>query len=164
MFRWDEIVSNVGLAVGFGTAKKVVADALGTLYHLGTKLTPTAAEINKLAGNKVVKSITGTIAFDVADPFTVALGTIPNGAIVTHTLVEISTAFNAATTNVLTVGTAADATTLVAAADVNEAALGATVVAHSATMSADTAIVAKYTQTGTAATAGAARVTVFYLV
>lgn len=164
MFRWDDIKSALGFKVGYGSDEKTVVDSAGSLYQVGTKITSTATELNKVAGNKVVKAISGTIAYDVADPFTVSLGTIPSGAIVLSTTVEVVTAFNAATTNVLVVGTAADDDAYVAAADVTEGTAGTTVVAHSATLAAATEVFAKYTQTGTAASAGSARVTVTYLV
>ncbi len=139
----------------------------GALKIAGVQVTSSAAELNKfdlLTGEKVLKAVTGTIAYNVASPFTVSLGTVPNGAIIMSTVVEVITVFNAATTNVLEVGTAASAGAYVAAADVNEAAAGTTVVAHSATLAADTEILAKFTQTGTAATAGSARCTVLYLI
>ena len=53
----------------------------------------------------------------------VPLGTLPGGAIVTHMIVKVVTAFNAATTNVLTVGTAASADAVLGAADINETKL-----------------------------------------
>jgi hypothetical protein len=163
----DWFESKLGFKVGFGSGLKTIADKDGSLYQGGTKLTATAAEINKLdnlTGEKVVKSVTGLVAFNVASPFTVSLGTAPAGATILAAIVEVVTAFNAATTNVLVVGTAADDDAYVAAADVNEAAAGTTTVAHSATLAGDIEILAKYTQTGTAATAGSARVTVLYLV
>jgi hypothetical protein len=110
--------------------------------------------------------VQGTITYNVADPFTVSLGTIPAGATILHALVAVTTAFNAGTTNVLVVGTAATADAYVAAADVNEAATGTTVVAKAAgtALTAATSVFAKYTQTGTPADAGSARVMVFYAV
>lgn len=134
----------------------------------GVELTPSAAELNvfkRLTGEKVVKAVTGVISFNVADPFTVSLGIIPKGAIIVATRVAVITVFNAGTTNVLVVGTAGTADELAAAGDVNEAAAGLTTLAKDiAALAADTEYLAKYTQTGGAATTGKARVTIEYLI
>lgn len=114
---------------------------------------------------KVPGCVTGVINFNVASPFTVLLGTIPKGAIIIETLVNVITAFNAGTTNVLEVGTAGSAAQLVAAADVNEASATPQRVSKDiAELTADTKYFAKYTQTGTAATTGKARVTINYVI
>lgn len=90
----------------------------------------------------------------------IQFGTLPQNSSITDIQVEIVTAFNAGSTNVLTVGTTTTATEIVNAADVNEAATGVTKVTRglgqSLTASADTALYAKYVQTGGAATAGQA--------
>lgn len=138
------------------------------IFKLGAEITPSAAELNvfkRLTGEKVIKAVTGEINFNVASPFTVSLGTIPAGALIIATLVSVITVFNAATTNVLEVGTAGTPAELVAAGDVNELAVGVTWVAKDiAALAAATAYLVKYTQTGAAATTGKARATVFYLV
>ena len=138
------------------------------ILKLGVEITPIAAELNilkRLTGEKVPKAVSGEINFNVVTPFTVSLGTIPAGALIIATLVSVITVFNAGTTNVLVVGTAGTADELVAAADVNEAATGGTWVAKNiAALAAATEYLAKFTQTGTAATTGKARVTVIYLV
>jgi hypothetical protein len=92
---------------------------------------------------------------------------LPLGAFITRVLVEIVTAFNAVTTNVLTVGT--NSTTyndIVAAADVNEGVAGVTEVTRgygrSLAATADKTPYAKYTQTGTAATTGQAVIVIEY--
>ena len=80
--------------------------------------------------------------------------------------VRIDTAFNAGTTNVLTVGTNAGSdNNIVAAADVNEAATGTTSVTTGIGLSiaADTPVYVRYTQSGTAATAGAATIVILYV-
>ena len=128
---------------------------------------PTQGDELKVNSVPVVplSAMTGTISYDVEDPYTVEIGTIPAGAVVIGCIVDVITAFNAGTTNVLTVGTAADDDHYVAAGDVDESAAGGTLVADkSEVVSADTAVYAKYTQSGTAATAGKARVTVLYAV
>lgn len=94
-------------------------------------------------------------------------GTLPANAYIVNVQVEIVTAFNAVTTNVLTFGTTTAATQLVSAADTDETATGVTSVSRglgrSLTASGDTALYAKYTQTGTAATAGKAIIVITYL-
>lgn len=104
------------------------------------------------------------ILFSEVTPFTVDVVTIPLGAIVLRAWAEILTVFNAGTTNVLVLGHAAADDAYLAAADVNEAAVGAS--AAKGPFAAETAartIQAKYTQTGTAATTGKARVFVEYV-
>ena len=128
---------------------------------------PTQGDEQKFNDVPVVplSALTGEISYDVADPYTVKIGTIPAGAVVIGAIVDIETAFNAATTNVLIVGTESDDDHYVAAGDVDETTEAGTLVADkSEAVSADTAVYAKYTQTGTAATAGKARVTVLYAV
>ena len=139
-------------------------------YESKTVLTgydPTQGDEQRFNGVPVVplSAISGTIDFDVADPYTVELGTLPSGAVVIGAIVDVITAFNGGTTNVLIVGTAADDDHYVAAGDVDESAAAGTLVADkSEVLSADTAVYAKFTQTGTAATAGSARVTMLYAV
>ena len=128
---------------------------------------PTQGDEQKYNDVPVVplSALTGEISYDVTSPYTVEIGTIPAGAIVIGTLVDVETVFNAATTNVLVVGTASDDDHYVAAGDVDETtAAGTWVTDKSETVSADTAVYAKYTQTGTAATTGKARVTILYAV
>lgn len=92
---------------------------------------------------------------------------LPQGAVIIAVLVEIITAFNAVTTNVLTVGTNSSTyNNIVAAADVNEGAIGTTrverAIGGAINRSADLVPYVTYTQTGTAATAGDAEVTIVY--
>lgn len=90
---------------------------------------------------------------------------IPAGAEIVFAKVKIVAAFNAVTTNVLTVGTSAGSDAdIVGASDLDEATIGATIVYRGAglTFSAGTEIYVKYTQTGTAATAGSAIIIVAY--
>lgn len=114
------------------------------------------------------------VAFNTAPSGTaVSFGAaIPKGAIVVRTIASIQTAFNAATTNVLIVGTAGDDDALVDAAtagasfDETSATLQT---ARPATLAGllsatqDTEIFWKYTQSGTAATTGAATLIVEYI-
>ncbi len=97
---------------------------------------------------------------------TVKIGRIPAGSMICDARVRVTTAFNAVTTNVLTVGANATANTdIVAAGELNEGATGMTVVLTGAslTFANDTDIYVRYTQTGTAATAGAATIIITYI-
>jgi hypothetical protein len=120
-------------------------------------------------GYGVVQAITATVAFNtlgIGTADTVKVGTLPAGAQVLETIVRVTAVFNAATTNVLTVGTSSGSNAdFVGAAAVNEGATGTTVVltANDLAIAADTPIYAKYTQTGTAATTGAAVITITYV-
>lgn len=110
------------------------------------------------------KDITfATTGIGTAD--TVKVGRVPAGSMLMPTQVRITTAFNAATTNVLTVGQNASANTdIVAAGELNEGATGVTIVATGCalTFASDTDIYVRYTQTGTAATTGAASIIIPY--
>lgn len=97
--------------------------------------------------------------------------TLPKGAIVTGTDVYVSAAFNAGTTNVFEVGSATGTTNNadLVGSSFNEAATGLTQnIAPTGAMlgplAADTQVFAVYTQTGTAATAGAAYVIIKYVI
>jgi hypothetical protein len=86
---------------------------------------------------------------------------LPLGAFITQVLTEIVTAFNATSTNVYTVGTVGTAyNNIVAAGDVNPALAGVyqSTRAYGRSLAASAAVlpVAKYTQSGTAASAGRA--------
>lgn len=93
--------------------------------------------------------------------------TLPLGAFIVSVLVEIVTAFNAASTNVLTVGTNATSyNDIVAAGDVDEGSLAVTAVtrAYGRSLCATAAkdVYFKYTQSGTAASAGVAVIVIQY--
>lgn len=77
----DKISGINGLAVGKKDSEIVVASATGQLYQSGTALTPTGAEINKLAGlasgafvvgQKFVVTYPQVAAADVAKTFFIA--------------------------------------------------------------------------------------------
>ncbi|HXF55634.1 MAG TPA: hypothetical protein VNK52_16090 [Hyphomicrobiaceae bacterium] len=91
---------------------------------------------------------------------------LPQNAEIIHTKVRITEAFNAGTTNVLTVGTNATSyDNLVDADDVNEGATGATTVSTGAALDLSAGPArpfVKYAQTGSAATAGRAVITIVY--
>ena len=93
---------------------------------------------------------------------------LPAGAIITDTSVAVATAFNAGTSNVLTVGLGGSANTIVAAGQVAPGTVGLTngiVPTGNALgpLPADTQINVTYTQTGAAATAGQAVVMIKYV-
>jgi hypothetical protein len=104
-----------------------------------------------------------TVGIGTSD--TVKVGRIPAGSRIQSAQVHIVTAFNAGTTNVLTVGTSSGSNAdIVGAAELAEGSTGATVVLTGAqlTFASDTDIYVKYTQTGTAATTGAATILISY--
>lgn len=95
-------------------------------------------------------------------------GALPINASIQDVQVDVVTAFNAVTTNVLTVGTTtANANEIVAAADVSEAGIADTDVSRARgtilTAAAQVNLYVKYTQTGTAATAGKAIITITFI-
>lgn len=98
----------------------------------------------------------------------VVKGTLPSGAQLLDIIVNVTTAFNAGTTNVLTLGSTSTATQYVAAGDLDETATGAVRIAPTAAwgsaskMASDLDLYVKYAQTGTAATAGAATIVVCF--
>ena len=95
---------------------------------------------------------------------------LPAGAFVTKVLVEIVTAFNAGTTNPITVGTNSTSyTNLLASSDITSGTPGVYFVASGTTKlgrafaaSGDTAVYGTYIPTGTAATAGQAVIVIEY--
>jgi hypothetical protein len=96
-------------------------------------------------------------------------GTLPAGAIITSTSVLITTAFNAGSTNVLTVGgNSSSYNDIVASSDVDETATGITLSikptgSSLGKLGADRDVYVMYAQTGTAASTGAATVIIHYI-
>lgn len=94
---------------------------------------------------------------------------LPAGAVIIGTDVVVTQAFNAASTNVLTVGTnGTTANNIVASGDVDESAVALTqnikpTSAALGPLAADAQVYVKYTQTGTAASAGAAEIIIKYV-
>ena len=113
-----------------------------------------------------LSAITATIAY--TDTGAVTIGTLPAGAQIVDINIDVTTAFNAATTNTVTVGKTGTAAAFVTATSVGSAgrASVATTGVYSAWANVGTSDVdyatVTYSQTGTAATAGAARVTIVY--
>ena len=92
---------------------------------------------------------------------TVDLDTLAVGDVVIKCWAQVVTAFNAGTTNVLTVGDGTTANKYLAAADVTEGTPGVYPTGGAGPFAAETAagtLRATYAQTGTAATTGSARV------
>ena len=84
---------------------------------------------------------------------------IPAGAVITRVWAEILTAFNGGTTNVLTVGVTGTQEKYLAAADIAEGTPGASAAKGPyAAEAAAVTVKAFYSQTGTAATTGKARI------
>ena len=113
----------------------------------------------------VLSAVTSTIAY--TDSSAVTIGTVPANAQITSINIDVTTAFNAATTNTITVGKSGSAAAFVASTSIGSAgrASVATTGVYSAWAdvgSSDVPVTATYAQTGTAATAGVARVTIVY--
>lgn len=117
------------------------------------------------AATFLMQCVKGTIQYNVASPYTVSLGYVPAGATLLDLIVDVEAAFNAATTNVLIVGNASDDDHYAAAGDIDETSATRQVIPqHFETLTAEQHIIAKYTQTGTAATAGKANIALVYVV
>lgn len=119
--------------------------------------------VTNIAG--VLSAITTTVAFSNASAVTI--GTVPANAQIIDINIDATTAFNAGTTNTIAVGKTGSAAAFVTATDV--ATAGRESVATTGVYSAwanvgttDVVATATFAQTGTAATAGAARVTIVY--
>jgi hypothetical protein len=123
----------------------------------------------------VTNTLRRTVNFNDAGISTgVAIGpdALPQGAFITGVFVEVITAFNAGTTNTLTVGTVSTAyNNIVASADLpgngsSSLTVGTTMVTRglgrSLANAADVQVFIKYVQTGGAATTGKADVVIEY--
>lgn len=113
----------------------------------------------------VLSAVTNTVAY--TDSSAVTIGTIPANAQIVDINIDVTTAFNAGTTNTITVGKSGSAAAYVASTSVSSAGRAnvATTGVYSAWAdvgSAEVPVTATYGQTGTAASAGAMRVTVVY--
>lgn len=98
-------------------------------------------------------------------------GSLPKDSVLLNVVSRVHTTFNAATTNVLTVGTSTTATEILDAAtsgsSITETAgvpqILVPIAGFDTRITAETPLYIKFAQTGTAATAGAATVVVNYL-
>lgn len=105
-----------------------------------------------------LRLVAATIAFGDT---TVELEDLAIGDVVVLAWAQVTTAFNAGTTNVLTLGNGVTADKFLAAADVTEATPAVYPTGGKGPFTAETAagaLTATYAQTGTAATTGAAKV------
>jgi len=122
-----------------------------------------ANDVTEIAG--VLSAITVAIAYTNSTAVTIA--TLPINAQIVDINIDVTTAFNAGTTNTVTVGKTGSAAAFVASTSVGST--GRASVATSGVYSAwadtgnsEAVATVTYSQTGTAATAGAARVTIVY--
>lgn len=97
------------------------------------------------------------------------IGTLPAGAMIVGWNVHILTAFNAGSTNPITIGTTATGAEIVASASITSGTLGAYGTANVAAaaargpLAADTPFYTAYIPTGTAPSAGVAHITLSYV-
>jgi hypothetical protein len=114
-----------------------------------------------------VGHIRRTVEWDDAGLITgIPIGALEAGAIPLRAGVLVQTAFNAGTTNVLVLGSIADDDGLVTSVNAGAGVLGVKVGTGAQIgipLAANTVFYAKYTQTGTAASAGKATLWVEYL-
>lgn len=101
----------------------------------------------------------GTVNFDTKDIATGALiCRIPKGTFITKAVAVVKVPFNAADTNVLTVGFKTNKNDLLASGDITAGTAGTYKTDLFAEGGSNTDIYAQFTQTGTAATAGSAEI------
>lgn len=111
---------------------------------------------------QVTNTLRRTLNFNDSDAALASFfSSLPQGAFILGVMVEVVTAFNAGTTNPLTVGgNATSYNNLVASGDVDLTTVGVTEVkrglGRSVASAADTPVLATYVPTGTAATTGQA--------
>lgn len=131
--------------------------------------TGTAGKSARELGFQAVHYFRKTVNYnDVGISTGVKMGTLPIGAEVVDAIAKVKTAFNAATTNVLTCGTNSSSyDNILGASDITEGTPGvyrapvAGLIADGNTVGDD--IYVKYTQSGTAATTGKAVIMVMYV-
>lgn len=105
-----------------------------------------------------LRLVAGTIDFDESS---VTLDTLAAGDVVVQCWAQVLTAFNAGTTNVLIAGNGVTTDKFLAAADVTEGTPGVYPTGGKGPFTAETvagSLVVAYSQSGTAATTGSARV------
>jgi len=105
-----------------------------------------------------VRLVAATLTFE---DDTVALESLAAGDVVVQAWAQVTTVFNAGTTNVVTLGNGVTADKFLAAGDVTEGSTGVTPTGGKGPFTAETVagtLTATYAQTGTAATTGSARV------
>ena len=106
----------------------------------------------------------GSVAYNDTDiDKGIVLKELPNNVYITRAVAVVGTAFDAGTTNVLTVGTNDDCDNILDSSDITEGTAGTYNKQTFVEASKGAKIKAKYTQTGTDATAGAADICVFFV-
>lgn len=116
----------------------------------------------------VTQAISISLAFNTSGASSgVKIGTIPSGAIILRWTARILTAFNAGSTNPITIGTTATGAQVAASASITSGTAGNYTGAPAnstgwAAFAADQDIFTAYIPTGTAASAGSAIITVEY--
>lgn len=107
----------------------------------------------------------GEVSFDTEDIVNgIPLVEVPANFVITRAVAKVKTVFNAATTNVLTLGTDESVSDLLGANDVTEGTAGAyQKQTWVETGAAKKTVKAKYTQSGTAATTGKAEFYIFVM-
>ncbi len=106
----------------------------------------------------------GVVKFNTTGVATgVELKKLPNNIIITRAVAVVGTAFDAGTTNVLTIGTNDDVDNILGSGDITEGTAGTYTKATFVKGATGDKIKAKYTQTGTAATAGDAEIFIFFV-
>lgn len=135
--------------------------------------TNTAGNVARQDPRQVENTIKRTLGATDADIAAAPIGNLPSGnplptgAFVTKLLVDVKTAFNAATTNILLIGTnSATFTNMCATGDVDLATIGVYEVTRgygrALFNAADTGVYAIFSQSGTTATTGSAIIVITY--
>lgn len=107
-----------------------------------------------------LRTVSAVIAYNSSGGV-VTIDDLAIGDVVVNAWADVTVVFNAGTTNVLVLGDGTTANKYLASADVTEGSLGVTPAGGKGPFAAETAagtLKATYTQTGTAATTGSARV------
>jgi hypothetical protein len=130
--------------------------------------TASASSTGNVSANQglVLSNQNATVTYG-ANGTTTTICTIPAGAQILFINIDVTTAFNAGTTNTISIGVAGTAGQFVSATSVS--ATGRASVATTGQYAnwgnvgtSDVTIIATYNQTGTAASAGSALITVIY--
>ena len=113
-----------------------------------------------------VQYIYGSVTYSTAAIATgVEIGTIPANSVITDCWAKVTTTFNAGTTNVLQVGKSGTLGAYMGTGDINEASATAqrAVTGLGDVGASDVPVLVSYTQTGTAASQGAAIFVISYV-
>ena len=107
----------------------------------------------------IVFMYAGSIKFNSTGASTgVKLCELPANVVITKATAVVKTAFNAGTTNVLTVGTNDNVDDILGTSDITEGTAGVYAVNKFVEYTAKKTVKAKFTETGTAATTGEAEI------